>query len=149
MDPVSPGAKLRWWFVIPVGYAALTFLWMLGRWWWWQPAESGSLSFSLNAGALRFIGKEALYQGGVVLVVTTFSIALLPRIHLGRAFYVSLVSVVAATVASFALIYVRRTITNGEQLLCIVLTYVGVLWITGVSIRRSEPIAPDTSTTSP
>ena len=139
-DPVSSGAKLRWkWLLVPLGHTAFTFLWLLGRWWWVQPAESGSLNFSIDARALRWIAREAFYQGGVVLVVTCLSLAILPRIHLRHAVYFSLASVFGSCAVELAATYVHRPITtNGEQLMSIVFAYALVLLIGAAFIRRSD-----------
>jgi hypothetical protein len=48
-----------------------------------------------------------------------------------------LASVIATNIAGFAVGYVRGRVTNGEQLMGIVLIYATVLVITGI-IRRSE-----------
>lgn len=142
IDPVLTGVKRRWWLLVPVVYSALTFLWMLAWWWLRQPAKSGSLNFSLDPGALRFIAREALYQGGVVVVVTGFSITLLPRIHWRHAIYVSLASMLAATAANLAVVHIRGQITNGEHLLGMILTYVVVLLITREFISGSQSMSP-------
>jgi hypothetical protein len=89
----------RWnWLLAPVGYATLAFLFFLGEWWWQQPTESGSLNFSLDTRALRLIFKEALYQGVIVLVITSISLSMLPRIQLRHAVYVSLVVLLISAV---------------------------------------------------
>jgi hypothetical protein len=130
----------RWnWLLAPVGYATLAFLFFLGEWWWQQPTESGSLNFSLDARALRLIFKEALYQGVIVLVITSISLSMLPRIQLRHAVYVSLASLVAMYVVGFAAAWMRTPITtNGGQLMAIVATYAVVLLISAVIIRRSK-----------
>jgi hypothetical protein len=138
MITVSSGPRARWkWLIVPIGYAALNFFWFLASWWWVQPAESGSLSFSLDVAALKLMAREATYQGGVVLVVTCLLLAALPRIHLGHAVLVSLASVVATYGVFFAAAYLRRPITtNGGQLMSIVSICGVVLLISGVFIRR-------------
>jgi hypothetical protein len=125
--------------MVPGGHAALTFFWLLASWWWVQPAEAGALNFSLDPAALKWIAKEAMYQCGVILVVTCLLLAALPRIHLRHAVYISLASAVAAYVVHSAAAYVSRPITtNGEHLMDIVLTFVVVLLIGGVVIRQSD-----------
>jgi len=143
--PALSGAKRRWWFLVPVGYATLAFLSMLVWWWLQQPAKPDSFNFALDPGALRFYAKEALYQGGVVLVVTGFSIALLPRICLRHAVCIAVTSGVAITAAGIAAEHVLGRTTNGEQLIGIVLTYVVVLLIAGVFVRGSESRTPHIS----
>jgi len=131
---------MRWkWLLAPVGYAALTFLWMLESWWWHQPTQSGSLNFSLDGDALKWMARESPYQGMVVLIVTALLFSILPRIHLRHAACVSLASVVAVNVAYFVAVFVRRPIaTNGEQLVAIVVTYAVVLLVSRALIGRSE-----------
>jgi hypothetical protein len=140
---VSSGAGARWrWLIVPVGYAALIFFWFLASWWWVQPAESGTLSFSLDAGTLKSMTREATYQGALVLVVTCLLLPALPRIHLRHAVLVSLASVVATYVVFFAAAYLRRPITtNGGQLMGIVSICGVVLLISGVLIRRRKQVS--------
>lgn len=124
--------------MVPVGHAAIIFLWFLASWWWLQPAESGELNFSLDPEALKSMAKEATYQCGLVLVVTCLLLGALPRIHVRHAIYVSLASVVATFLVMLVAATAHRPITtNGGQLMTIVLTSAAVLLLSGAVIRRS------------
>ncbi|HKS57570.1 MAG TPA: hypothetical protein VJS12_19895 [Steroidobacteraceae bacterium] len=139
MTPDAADTRARWkWLVVPLGHAALIFLWLFASRWWFQPAESGTLSFSIDPEALMGMAKEASYQCGLVLVVTCLLLGALPRIHWRHALYASLALVIATCVVFLGAAYARRPITtNGEHLMTIVLTSAAVLLMSGVLIRRS------------
>jgi hypothetical protein len=135
---VSAGLKARWmWLMVPVGHAALLFCWFLVSWWWVQPAES-DFNFSLDPAALTWMAREAVYQCGVVLVVSCLLLAALPRINWHHAIYVSLASAVAVHVVHVTGAHLRGSITNGEHFMSLVLTNAAVLLISGAFIRRSD-----------
>ena len=124
---------------MPFGHAVLTFI-VMTTWCWLASRSAGvpPASFLLKADAIWWIAKEALFQGGVLLVLTALLLWAVPRILVRHVGYVALVSVASARLVDLAALYVAGPIrNNGERLDRTVVTYVVVLLLSSVVIRRT------------
>jgi len=147
-SPVVERAPARWrWLWVPVGHAVLTFFFMT-TWWWLEPrpAEAPPANFLLEADSIWWIAKEAIFQGGVLLVPTGLLLWALPRILVRHVVYVAWSSGVSRWLVDLAAIYVSGPVTNnGERLDRTVVTYGVVLLLSSVVIRRAGSMSPNTS----
>jgi len=147
-NPVAENAPARWkWLCVSLGHAVLTFLFMT-TWWWFEPrpTEAPPANFLLEADTIWWMAKEAMLQGGVLLVLTGLLLWALPRIQVRHAVYVASVSVVTRWLVDVVAIYVSGPFTNnGERLDRTVVSYGVVLLLSSVVIRKLAVMSPNTS----
>jgi hypothetical protein len=141
--PLVEGVPARWrWLFVPLGHAALMFTVLIL---WWRPVPRPS-----GAEAIRWAASEALFQGGVLLLLTILLLWAVPRICLRYAMYISVASAVSRSFVDFAAAYLSGpTTNNGERLDRTVVTYFVVLLLSSVIIRMTArgvvPTLPNTS----
>jgi hypothetical protein len=133
----------RWrWLVVPLGHAALTFTLLVI---WWRPVPRPS-----EVDAIKWAAGEALFQGGVLFLLTILVLWALPRIFLRHAIYVAVASAVSRGIVDLAALYLTGPSTNnGERLDRTIATYCVVLLLSSVIIRLAgrsvSPMSPNTS----
>lgn len=141
--PLLEGAPARWrWLFVPIGHAALTFALLVI---WWRPVPQPS-----EEDAIVWAAKEALFQGGVLLLLTILVLWALPRILVRHAIYVAVASAVSRSLVDLAGLYLSGPRTNnGERLDRTIATYCVMLLLGSVIIRiarrRVAAMAPDKS----
>src|SRR5688572_27187044 len=85
-DSVAERAPARWrWLYVPFGHTVCTFILMT----MWALLAT---NFLLQADEILWNIKEAVFQGAVILVITTLILWAVPRILVRHAVYVALAS---------------------------------------------------------
>jgi len=141
--PLAEGVPARWrWLFVPLGHAALMFTLLIV---WWRPVPRPS-----EVDAIKWAASEALFQGGVLLLLTILLLWVVPRIRLRHAMYVSVASAVSRSFVDLAAVYLSGPSTNnGERLDRTIVTYCVVLLLSSVIIwmaaRRVVPMSPNKS----
>jgi hypothetical protein len=127
--PLLEGVPARWrWLFVPLVHAALTFIILVV---WWRPVPRPS-----NVEAIRWAASEALFQGGILLLLTILLLWAAPRILLRHAIYVAVASAVSRSLVDLAAIYLSGPRTNnGERLDRTIATFCVVLVLSIVIIR--------------
>ena len=152
--PVAPVAEssgergpARWkWLYVPIGHAAWMFVAMVAIGLYLTRTDDESLlDWLFNAHAYWAVAKVALFQGGILLLITTFLLWALPPILNLHAVYLSLASAMSRLIVNIGHCYLLGPMTtNGEKLKSVVVTYVVILVVSSVVIRRSRPRPPNT-----
>lgn len=110
---------------------------------WALPYEGFSASRLFDVEAARAIFAEALFQGGVQLLMTVAVLWALPRILVRHAVYIAVASVIFRFVVSSVEAQLLGPMqTNGEHLQSVAATYVVVLVVCSIIVRRKLPVAP-------
>jgi hypothetical protein len=137
-NPVAGRVPARWrWLFVPFGHAMLAFAFMAAL--WLEPLREAAAPEHLlgKTDAILWIAKEALFQGGVLLVLTTIFLWAVPRILPRHAAYIAITSAVSWYLVELAACYLSGpTSNNGERLDRTVMTYIVVLLLCSVIIRR-------------
>lgn len=139
-DTAIASVPTRWrWLFVPFGHALLAFAFMVASLWCAPRSEDAPLSNLLrDKDSLLWIAKEALFQGGVLLVLTSILLWAVPRIYPRHATYIAVTSAVSWYLVELAASYISGpTSNNGERLDRTVVTYIVVLILCSVIIRRT------------
>ena len=141
--PLVEGVPARWrWLFVPLGHAALMFTLLIL---WWRPVPRPS-----GTDAIKWAAGEALFQGGVLLLLTILLLWAVPRIRLRHAMYISVASAESRSLVDLAAAYLSGpTTNNGERLDRTIVTYFVVLVLSSVIIRMAArgvaPMSPNKS----
>jgi hypothetical protein len=129
--PPLEGVPARWrWLFVPLGHAALTFIVLVV---WWRPVPRPS-----EVDAIGWAAREALFQGGVLLLLTILLLWVVPRIFVRHAVYVAVASTLSRSFVDLAAFYLSGPRTNnGERLDRTIATYCVVLLLSSVIIRMA------------
>lgn len=122
-------APARWrWLLVPLGHTVLTFVLLLI---WWRPVPQPS-----EADTIMWAVEEALFQGGVLLLLTAVLLWAVPRIFMRHVVYVAMASAVSRSLVDLVGIFVSGpTTNNGERLDSTIVTYAVVFLLSSVIIR--------------